>query len=150
MDIDIRIATAIDLPDLLELDAECFPSGHADLQPAAPGEIESGIQDKTIFVAMSRNKVVGMLQFEKISFDNWELLSLAITSAQRGRGIGKALLDTLFAELSRSPSLVTVSCLTSPNNGVMQGLLGSFGFVQVAVLPNHFGPGKHRLKLQLN
>jgi hypothetical protein len=32
----------------------------------------------------------------------------------------------------------------------MQGLLESFGFVQVGLLADYFGPGKHRLKFQLN
>ena len=46
--------------------------------------------------------------------------------------------------------MVAVSCLTSPSNEAMQGLLESFGFVQVGLIPDCFGPGKHRLKFQLN
>jgi ribosomal protein S18 acetylase RimI-like enzyme len=150
MKIEIRIATETDLPSVLALDAECFPAGNTDLEPAPPGEIEEGIKDQTILVATLHEKVVGMLQFEKISSNEWELLSLAITQASRAQSVGKALMDRFFLELSRSPFLVAVSCMTSPNNEPMQGLLESFGFVQVGLLTDYFGPGKHRLKFQLN
>jgi ribosomal protein S18 acetylase RimI-like enzyme len=59
-------------------------------------------------------------------------------------------MDKFLAELAQSPYLVAVSCLTSPNNLAMQGLLESYGFVQVGLMADYFGPGKHRLKFQLN
>lgn len=150
MEIEIRIAVDADLPDLLALDAECFPAGNSDLEPAPPGELATGIQDGLMFVASINQKLVGMLQLEKISSNEWELLSLAIAASDRGQGIGQALMDRFLVEISRSPYLVAVSCLTSPNNEAMQGLLESFGFLQVGLLPDYFGPGKHRLKFQLN
>jgi ribosomal protein S18 acetylase RimI-like enzyme len=91
-----------------------------------------------------------MLQLEKVSSNEWELLTLAITAGLRGQAVGKLLMEKLFVELSRSPYVVTVSCLTSPSNEAMQGLLESFGFVQVGLVADHFGPGKHRLRFQLN
>lgn len=150
MEIEIRVAVESDLPDLLALDAECFPAGNSDLEPAPPGEIALGIQDEAVFVATANHMVVGMLQLEKVSSNEWELLSLAIASVYRGQGIGQSLMDRFFVELSRSPYLVAVSCLTSPNNEAMQGLLESFGFLQVGLAEDHFGPGKHRLRFQLN
>ena len=62
MEIEIRVATESDLEDLLALDAECFPPGNSDLEPAPPGEIATGVQDQSIFVATANQKVVGMLQ----------------------------------------------------------------------------------------
>jgi ribosomal protein S18 acetylase RimI-like enzyme len=150
MEIELRVANQSDLPDLIALDAECFPPGNSDLEPAPQGEIEAGVQEGNIFAAAVNQKVVGMLQLEKVSSNEWELLTLAITSGHRGQAIGKALMERLFVELSQSPYMVAVSCLTSPNNEAMQGLLESFGFVQVGLIPDYFGPGKHRLKFQLN
>jgi len=150
MEIEIRVAVESDLADVLALDAECFPPGNSDLEPAPAGEIAAGIEDQATFVATSNQKVIGMLQLEKMSSNEWELLSLAITAAHRGQGVGQALMDRFFLELTRSPYVVEVSCLTSPNNEAMQGLLESFGFVQVALIQDCFGPGKHRLKFQLN
>ena len=150
MDLSINVAVASDLPALLSLDAECFPRGNIDLEPAPAGEIESGVKDGGVFVASFNSEIVGMLQLDKVSSNEWELLTLAITSSHRGQGIGKALMDRFLAELAQSPYLVAVSCLTSPNNLAMQGLLESYGFVQVGLMADYFGPGKHRLKFQLN
>jgi ribosomal protein S18 acetylase RimI-like enzyme len=59
-------------------------------------------------------------------------------------------MEKFLAELAQSPYLVAVSCLTSPNNIAMQELLERYGFVQVGLMADYFGPGKHRLKFQLN
>lgn len=150
MEVEIRIAVESDLFDALALDAECFPVGNLNLEPAPADEIANGLKDQTLLIASLNQKVVGMLQFEKASSNDWELLSLAITASHRSQGIGKALMDRFFLELSKSPYLVAVSCLTSPNNEAMQGLLESFGFLQVGLIQDCFGPGKHRLKFQLN
>ncbi len=146
----MRVAQAQDLPQLMALDAECFPQGNFDLEPAPAGEIEAGVEDGGVFVALSNDGIVGMLQLDKVSSNEWELLTLAITSSHRGQGVGKALMDRFLAELAQSPYLVAVSCLTSPNNLAMQDLLESYGFVQVGLISDYFGPGKHRLKFQLN
>lgn len=150
MELTVRIATVEDLPQLIALDAECFPHGNLDLEPAPPGELEAGVQDGGIFVALSDQKIIGMLQLDKVSSNEWELLTLAINGSHRGQGVGRALMDRFVAELAQSPYLVAVSCLTSPNNLPMQGLLESYGFIQVGLLADYFGPGKHRLKFQLN
>ena len=150
MELNVRVAQAQDLPQLMALDAECFPQGNFDLEPAPAGEIEAGVEDGGVFVALSNNGIVGMLQLDKVSSNEWELLTLAITSSHRGQGVGKALMDRFLAELAQSPFLVAVSCLTSPNNLAMQDLLESYGFVQVGLISDYFGPGKHRLKFQLN
>lgn len=146
----MRVATANDLPQLIALDAECFPHGNVDLEPAPAGEIEAGVEDGAMFVALSNQEIVGMLQLDKVSSNEWELLTLAIKGSHRGQGVGRSLMDRFLVELAQSPYLVAVTCLTSPNNLPMQGLLESYGFIQVGLLADYFGPGKHRLKFQLN
>jgi len=150
MELKVVVAVPSDLPDLIALDAECFPEGNTDLEPAPAGEIETGVQDGGVFVAVADKIVVGMLQLDKVSSNEWELLTLAITSSHRSQGVGQALMEMFFVELSQSPYIVTVSCMTSPSNHAMQGLLESFGFVQVGLMEDYFGPGKHRLKFKLN
>lgn len=150
MELTVRVATANDLPQLIALDAECFPHGNVDLEPAPAGEIEAGVEDGAMFVALSNQEIVGMLQLDKVSSNEWELLTLAIKGSHRGQGVGRSLMDRFLVELAQSPYLVAVTCLTSPNNLPMQGLLESYGFIQVGLLADYFGPGKHRLKFQLN
>lgn len=149
MEVNIRIAKPADLPSLYFLDAECFPKGNLDLEPAPPGEIDTGVAEGWIFVAETSGEVIGMLQFEKADSTQWNLLTLAIGSQHRAKGVGKALLKRLVEELDRTAYLVTISCLTSPNNLAMQQLLESFGFFQVGLLLDHYGPGKDRLKFVL-
>ncbi len=146
----MRVATTNDLPQLIALDSECFPHGNVDLEPAPAGEIEAGVEDGAIFVALSNQEIVGMLQLDKVSSNEWELLTLAIKGSHRGQGVGRSLMERFLVELAQSPYLVAVTCLTSPNNLPMQGLLESYGFIQVGLLADYFGPGKHRLKFQLN
>jgi ribosomal protein S18 acetylase RimI-like enzyme len=150
MELTVRVATASDLTQLIALDAECFPHGNLDLEPAPAGEIEAGVEDGAIFVALFNQEIVGMLQLDKVSSNEWELLTLAIKGSHRGQGVGRSLMERFLAELAKSPYLVAVTCLTSPNNLPMQGLLESYGFIQVGLLADYFGPGKHRLKFQLN
>jgi ribosomal protein S18 acetylase RimI-like enzyme len=150
VEISVRLATNEDLPDLLALDLECFPKGNTDLEPAPPGEIEQGVAEEAVFVAVTVGQTIGMLQLEQSSSNEWELLSVAITSSHRSSGVGQALMDQLLIELNKSPYLVAVTCLTSPNNLAMQGLLEKYGFLQVGMALDHFGPGKHRLRFQLN
>jgi ribosomal protein S18 acetylase RimI-like enzyme len=108
------------------------------------------VADDSIFVAVTVGQTIGMLQVEQSSSNEWELLSVAITSSHRSSGVGQALMDQLLIELNKSPYLVAVTCLTSPNNLAMQGLLEKYGFLQVGMALDHFGPGKHRLRFQLN
>jgi ribosomal protein S18 acetylase RimI-like enzyme len=56
----------------------------------------------------------------------------------------------MLLETAKSSYMVSVNCVTSPNNMAMQGLLESNGFLQVGLLSDYFGPGKHRLRFQLN
>ena len=150
MQITVRLATNSDLEAVLGLDRECFPPGNQDLEPAPPGEIESGVASDEVFVAIIDNQIVGMLQLERSSTNEWELLSLAITEKSRGLGVGQSLMEQLLLETSKSPYIVSVSCVTSPSNLAMQGLLERYGFVQVGLLADYFGPGKHRLRFLLN
>ena len=150
MEIEVRVASQSDLSSLLAIDRECFPAGNLDLEPAPNGEIESGVEEGCIFVAEQSGQVIGMLQIDKLSSNSWELLTLAISASHRSQGVGRALMKRLELELNRSPYLVAVTCLTSPRNLAMQSLLEDFGFIQVGLAENHYGPGKHRLRFQLN
>jgi [ribosomal protein S18]-alanine N-acetyltransferase len=144
----IRYAETKDLSALRALDAECFPPGRNDLQPAALGEIEKGLETRGIFVVEDDGAVVGFLQVDKQSGEDWELLSLAISQNQRSKGLGRKLLGQLVADrVSGSERIYTV---TAPQNLPMQRLLLSFGFREVEYLPDHFGPGKHRVKFELS
>jgi ribosomal protein S18 acetylase RimI-like enzyme len=142
MPLEFRLALESDLAALKRLDAECFPSGSLDLQPAAPGELEAGIREANTLLAESEGEVIGMMQVHQ-SETGLELLTLAITQSFRGHGLGRAFLDELENRWLKPNQ--SVWCVTSPNNLAMQSLLESYGFVSQKLLPDHFGKGAHRL-----
>jgi ribosomal protein S18 acetylase RimI-like enzyme len=59
------------------------------------------------------------------------------------------LMDKLSSEIQDSKVPVSVTCVTSQNNVVMQKLLEKFGFTKSQLLIDHFGPNKHRLRYEL-
>ncbi len=146
---NIRLAISSDLPSIRALDSECFPQGNLDLQPAAAGELEEGIDQASTYVAEDSGDVVGMMQLDRRNESDWELLSLAITEKSRGQGLGKLLMRVLSSELQGFRVPVSVTCVTSPNNRAMQHLLEQFNFKKSDLLSDYFGPEKHRIRYQL-
>lgn len=147
MQFQFRKANEADLEKIRLLDSECFPVGSLDLEPAAPGELEAGVQNGEILLALCDSEIVGMIQLHNSSSDS-ELLSLAITKDFRGMGLGKSLMSQILNQWSTESASLT--CVTSPNNLAMRALLESFGFLEQAEIRDHFGEGKHRLLYRLD
>lgn len=71
------------------------------------------------------------------------LLALGTAPAWRGRGVASRLLESIYIELAvqgRRELELTVA----PANAAALALYQRQGFVTVADLPDHLGPGQHR------
>lgn len=141
MRFQFRIAENSDLAAIQFLDAHCFPTDSLDLQPAAEGELESGIEAGEILLALSEADVVGMIQWRQHQNET-EILTLAIWEPFRGVGLGRALLNEFLTMAFPTP----ISCLTAPGNLPMRTLLAKTGFHELGLIQNHYGPGRDRLR----
>lgn len=146
----VTLATESDLPRVLALDAECFPPGRPDLQPANSGELESGVEGSRIILARLGRETIGFLHSEFTEDGALEIVCLAVAERYRRQGVGRALLNHCLATaLDAAGRLPEIVVLTSPLNEAMLGLLFQHGFVGRSIRRDYFGPGRHRLACYL-
>ena len=141
--IEIRAAEVRDLEALHDLDAVVFGGEGPILEPAATGELESGVHSGILLVAMRDDLLIGFVQLDRVDDDTWFLASLAVASDERLRGVGSRLLDRALESIGRG--CTTVSTATSWQNDGMVHLLFSRGFTATGYFADYYGPGKDRL-----
>lgn len=141
-ELSIVRASLQDLDAIKRLDNAVFPEGNADLEPASESELNHGVVNGDIFVAVSEGWIVGFIHFEKLG-PIVNLVSLAVDPQHQGQGFGQALMEHMSDLLS--PSVEEVSCVTSPRNAPMVSLLLKSGFVGTSLVEGYFGTGKDRL-----
>jgi ribosomal protein S18 acetylase RimI-like enzyme len=147
----VTLATETDLPEVRSLDAECFPPGRPDRQPAAEGELEEGIRRSRVILARDHRRTIGYLHSEYTPNGALEICGLAVAEHDQRKGVGTALLDyCLAAALDGRGRLPEVLVLTSPLNVPMLELLFGHGFVGRKIMRDYFGPECHRLACYLS
>ena len=94
-----------------------------------------------LFVArdLALGRIIGMasLQFEistALGGRAARVEDVVVTASQRGRGIGKQLLQHLIA-FARDEGLLRLSLLTDHDNLTAQGLYARFGFIRSPMIP---------------
>ncbi|WP_149496227.1 GNAT family N-acetyltransferase [Roseiconus lacunae] len=83
---------ASQIPDLVDIAAECFP----DWQPQSLDWLVM-IDVAHIWVAIEGDRVVGFMIYDADN-DYVRLRSIAVTKSHRRHGIAREMLDTLFAQ----------------------------------------------------
>ena len=151
MSIVLRPASSDDIPSLRALDVLCFPPGRSETEPAAPGELEAGVEEGQVIVASLDGAVVGFIQYsltgaggQQVAF----ILGAAVHPDARGRGLAGQLVRDALAAISGSGS-ESVATTTAPDNVSMIHVLCRSGFVGTTFIPNYFGAGKDRLYFEL-
>jgi ribosomal-protein-alanine N-acetyltransferase len=88
-------ATPRDAPAIAALHGKSFHRGWSD------GEIENLLLDRNVIAhrAMAGRGLIGFI-LSRMAFDEAEILSVAVASAQRGRGLSRRLLDLHLRRLS--------------------------------------------------
>ena len=145
----VRSARAEDMPRIREIDAQCFPPGRTDVEPAHPGELEGAFERGQLSVAERDGEVVGMLQTEVLNEDHMYLAALAVLPARQQGGVGAALVQRFIEQVGERSPRPSATTVTSPANVAMVSLLTHSGFVGTRGVADYFGEHKDRVYFQL-
>ena len=98
-----------------------------------------------------RNKLVGDIGITTGTKDwlgSWYLFGLATDPSQQGKGMGDILLKEV---LRRAEKYQTCVATARPNNyGSIALFVNNNNFRVTQFLPNHFGPGQHRVLMEIS
>ncbi len=143
----IRRAVESDAAAVAAIDDESSSEVGSLLAPAAPGELDRSIADGSLYIAVRSSTVVGYLCADRHHPGRLFIAGIAIVHSARGHGIGASLLTAALdgVDLNR----IIVTGVASPLNLASLNLLFTHGFVGRWALLDHFGPGQHRIGLQM-
>ena len=110
-----------DQKGIAELERECFSSPWSE-----NAVLESYEADTSFFVFLENEKILGYAGLQ-IVFDEGYVTNIAVTKEARGRGIGKALIETLV-NFSKEKSLAFISLEVRESNIPAISLYKKFGF----------------------
>lgn len=145
----IRPADEDDLPALADLEAAAFPD------PGSPawsrGLLASELAQATalmlVAVSASRGEVVGYASFRRVGRES-ELLRVAVAPRERGRGIGRRLIENGLARL-REERVTTCFLEVRPTNTPALALYERLGFARISRRRRYFPDGSDALVLEV-
>lgn len=150
----VRPAVEGDLPDLAALEAAAFPD------PASPawspallaGELAQATAMMLVAVAgepstAGAGGVLGYAGFRRVGHES-ELLRVAVAPAERGRGIGRRLIEAGLARLRRE-GVTTCFLEVRPTNAPALALYERLGFARIGRRRRYFPDGSDALVLEV-
>lgn len=134
-EITIRPLALIDWPEVRTIFAEGIATGHATFEAEPPSTWEGfdlGKVAHSRFVAVGTNgEILGWVAVSPVSsravYAGVVEHSVYVADAARGRGIGRALLDTFITSAERN-GVWTIQSSIFPENAASIGLHAEFGF----------------------
>jgi ribosomal-protein-alanine N-acetyltransferase len=132
--IEIALATAADVPGITGIEVDAFSD------PWSEQSFREALRHGHIYFACAkRSDAPAVLGYVVAWFvaDQGEIANLAVSAADRGRGIGKALLDAALAE-ARARGADEIFLEVRNSNAPARALYGSRGFKEVGRRPNYY------------
>ena len=137
MAIEIRQATVLDLPEIMNLETASFAN---DAWPEDTFKSELAAKHTYYILALEENVVVGYAGLSKLpGSDQADIQTIAVREDKRGLGIGKKLMDTLTlqaTELGAKEIFLEVRA----DNSAAQKLYKLFGFKQIGTRKKYYQP----------
>ena len=137
MAIEIRQATVLDLPEIMNLETASFAK---DAWPEETFKSELAAKHTYYILALEDNLVVGYAGLSKLpGSDQADIQTIAVREDKRGLGIGKKLMDTLTlqaTELGAKEIFLEVRA----DNSIAQKLYKFFGFKQIGTRKKYYQP----------
>lgn len=142
----IRAVTETDLPELVRLDTQAFPSGPYPYFVLR--QFLDAYGDHTLVLDDGAN-ILGYVLATAPNRDVSWILSLAITPGLQRQGLGRKMMDGILDHL-RSEGVKEVRLTVEPDNDSAVVLYRSLGFTpEGAPRKDYFGPNQHRLLMML-
>lgn len=140
MSIDVRRATAADVPALVALYRRAYAENErlgfpSSMTTVGPSRVASWLDDRTVFVATSDGDVVGAVHL--IRRPDWpvpELGRLAVAPAHQGRGYGGQLLE-FGEEYARDAGWERLRVRTLAGHPVLEDWYRRRGYARIDVEP---------------
>ncbi|MEU6404675.1 GNAT family N-acetyltransferase [Streptomyces sp. NPDC046985] len=144
--LEIRGVTETDLPDVLRLDREAFPDGPYPY--FALRQFHDALGDHLLVVDDGRALHGYVLATPPHRAASW-ILSLTVSPALRGNGVGRELMTEMLGRL-RAEGATEVLLTVDPANDSALTLYRALGFAPSGdVLQDYFGPGEPRQRMRL-
>ena len=135
-DIEISVAAWGDLEAVHRLEVSCFPSPWR----REFFESELGGDSRLHFVARRRGVLVGYV-FAMWFFDEMHVNKIAVTSAERRKGIAEALMDRCL-DFARENGITTISLEVRQSNRGAQAFYEHLDFAALYVRPRYYPDGE--------
>jgi len=135
-DVEISVAAWGDLEAIHRLEVSCFPSPWR----REFFESELGGDSRLHFVARRRGVLVGYV-FAMWFFDEMHVNKIAVTSAERRKGIAEALMDRCL-DFARENGITTISLEVRQSNRGAQAFYEHLDFAALYVRPRYYPDGE--------
>lgn len=128
MDIEIKLASLFDAPEILKIENACFSS------PWSEGSIRDALENPCshFYLAYCDGEIAGYIGLQVFSGEGY-VTNIATLPEYRRQGVAKALLTKA---LENETEFVTLEVRES--NAAAITLYKSFGFERVGVRPNYY------------
>jgi GNAT superfamily N-acetyltransferase len=147
--VTMRPAEPYEASVVRDIDDRVFPERSDDLQRARAGELEEGVESKDVYLFEMADQAVAYLHVDRRDPQRIYLSGFGILPEIQNRGLGTVLVALAQPILEEYEHKVPIYTVTSPRNTRMLRLLFNLRFVGRWVLPDHFGPGRHRIGCQI-
>jgi ribosomal protein S18 acetylase RimI-like enzyme len=148
-DVTLRLAAPGEAARVRSLDDGIFPEHSEDLQRASAGELEAGVKAGDIYVLELDDRLAGYLHVDRTDPRLTYLSGFGVLPEFQNRGLGTAMAALARPILEDRADVLPMCAVTSPRNARMLRLLFSLRFAGRWMLPDYFGPGRHRFGCQL-
>ena len=128
----IRFATEADIPSIAEIERTIYPD------PWSEKTFLSCLTANTDFFVIEENDVVcGFAVLDRSLGIEAELHNIAISDKYRGKGLGKALMDTVV-ESARANGADKIMLEVRASNATALSLYTKYGFEKVGLRPGYY------------
>ena len=137
MDFAMRPAVEADLDEIYAIEHASFGS---TAWPKQMMQTElSPNPNRNYFVALEGDRIVGYAGIGVVDGNHADVMTIAVTSEQRGKGLGRALMNRLIAVAAKRGAR-EMFLEVRADNPVAQGLYESIGFAQIDLRRAYYQP----------